>query len=86
MNIPAGAFLSGPCEHITIQSTGESAYTHDGWYGRNIFGTYRFVSIDARGNNMYHANIQGTDSFITKDMDNYWMVSNTILYILKCMM
>ena len=71
--------------HITIQSTGESAYALDGGYERYIFGTYRFVSIDARGNSIYHANIQGGDWFITKDMENDWMVSTIILCILKYM-
>ena len=84
MSIPIGSTVSSPCAHITIQSIGDSTY--DGWYERNIFGTYRFLSVDARGNNLYHANIQGMDLFITKDMNNAWAVSTTILYILKCMM
>ena len=86
MNIPPGSILSSPCAHITIQSTGESAYALDGFYERYIFGTYRFVSIDARGNNMYHADSQGRDLFITKNMDSHWVVNITILRKLKAMM
>ena len=77
MSIPIGSTVSSPCAHITIQSIGDSTY--DGWYERNIFGTYRFLSVDARGNNMYHAFIQGKDWFITKNIRNNWMVSTTIL-------
>ena len=84
MNIPIGSTASSPCTHISIQSFGDSTY--DGWYERKIFGTYRFLSIDASGNNMYHANIEGIDRFITKSMDTKnWMVSTTILHRLKSM-
>ena len=85
LSIPIGSTLNSPCTHITIQSTGESVYVHDGYYEQYIFGKYRFLSIDARGNNMYHANIQGIDWFITKDIENDWEVSTIILYVLKCM-
>ena len=85
LSISIGSTLSSPCTHITIQSTGESAYVHDGQYELFIFGKYRFLSVDARGNNMYHANIEGIDRFITKNMDNNWGVSTTILFIIKCM-
>ena len=85
MTIPIGSALGSTCAYITIQSTGESAYVHGGLYEQEIFGTFRFVSIDARGNNVYHANIEETDWFITKDMDNLWGVSTIILYILKSM-
>ena len=80
MTIPPGSIISNPCAHITIQSTGVSAYVHDGHYELFIFGTYRFVSIDARGNNIYHANIQGDDWFITKDIENGWIVSVIMLH------
>ena len=86
MTIPPGSALISPCAHIKIESTGESAYVHDGMYRREIFGTYRFVSIDERGNNMYHANIQGDDWFITKGMNNFWAVRTRLLYMLKYMM
>ena len=69
--------MSKPCSEIMIRSIGESS--HDGWYERYIFGTYRFVSIGARGNNIYHANIQGTDQFIVKDVENDWVVLITFL-------
>ena len=62
-----------------IRSIGESSHVHVGLYDRYIFGTYRFISIDARGNNIYHANIQGMDWFIVKDVENYWVVRITIL-------
>ena len=75
LNITIGSI---PCTHISIQSIGDSTY--DGWYERYVFGTYTFFSIDARGNNMYHATIQGYDWFITKDMENTWMVNTTILH------
>ena len=84
LSIPIGSTLSKPCIAITIQSTGDSTY--DGWYEQNIFGTYSFISIDASGNNMYHANIQGTDLFLTKNMDNEWVVNITILRKVKCML
>ena len=83
MNIPPGSALSSPCAHITIQSTGETAYSHGGELGRLIFGTYHFVSIDARSNNMYHAIIQAADLFIRKDTENYenyWVVSIKIIH------
>ena len=81
MTIPRCSIIGSPCAHITIQSTGESAYVRRGEYERYIFGTYSFLSIDAGGNNMYHANIQGNDLFLTKNMDKNWRVSTTILYI-----
>ena len=77
MNIPTVSTISKPCNEIIIRSNGESSY--DGWYEQFVFGTYRFVSIDARGNNIYHANIQGTDWFIVKDVDNYWVVFITFV-------
>ena len=73
MTITIGSTLNTPCTHITIQSIGNSKYVEDGAYERFIFGKYRFVSIDERSNNVYHAaNIQGDDWFITKNMDNTW--------------
>ena len=89
MNIPIGSTVSSPCANITIQSNGESAFVHDGLYEQVVFGKYRFLSIDARGNNVYHANTNYTttnDLFLNKDMGNYWKVSATSLWILKCMM
>ena len=85
MNIKIGSTWSAPCNHITISSIGDSKSVHDGMYEYWIFGTYSFVSTDARGNNMYHANIQGTDRFITKNMYNYWLVNMTTLYKFKNM-
>ena len=84
LNITIGSILGSPCTHIAIQSIGHSTY--DGWYFIYIFGSYSFVSTDARGNNMYHANIQGTNRFITKNMDNYWVVNITISCIFKYML
>ena len=72
MHIPTVSTISKPCSDIIIQSIGESTY--DGWYERFIFGTYHFLSIDARGNNIYYANIQGWDMFIAKDAHNDWLV------------
>lgn len=72
MNIIIVSTISKPCSEIIIKSIGESTY--DGWYERFIFGTYRFVSLDARGNNIYYANIKDTDWFIVKDMENNWVV------------
>ena len=86
MNITLVSTLSTPCTPITIQSIGDSKYVHDGGYQLYLFGTYNFVSIDARGNAIYHANIQGTDMFLTKNMDNYWVVNITILRKVKCML
>ena len=50
-------------------------------YEQFVFGIYRFVLIDARGNSMYHANMQNVpsmpniqDMFIFKDMENNWVV------------
>ena len=63
------------CAQITIQSNSDSTY--DDWYMQHVFGvfgTYRFVSIDPRGNNIYHANIQGEYVFICKAMNNNWVV------------
>ena len=73
MNIPVVSTISTPpCSEVIIQSFGETTYP--GWYESLVFGIYRFVSIDVRGNNIYFANIQGTDSFIFKDMENDWVV------------
>ena len=77
MNICVGPPLSISCTHISIQSIGDSTY--DGWYERRVFGTYSFVSIDARGNNIYHAKINGYDSFVIKDIDDDWVVKISIL-------
>ena len=74
LNIPIVSTVNDPCPQMSIQSNGDSKYAHNRWYEQNIFGSYRFASIDARGNNIYYANIRGTDLFICKDMENYWMV------------
>ena len=81
MIITVGSTLNTPCTHITIQSIGDSKHVEDGAYERFIFGIYLFLSNDARGNNVYHANMSGTDMFIRKDTENYWVVSITILHI-----
>ena len=86
MNILIGSTLGIPCTHITIQSTGESAYVRGGEIEQYIFGTYRFISTDARGNNIYHAHIQGIDRFITKNNDNRWVVNITLLSKFKSML
>ena len=80
MNFSTGPTLSSPCAYISIQSTGDSTQAQDGWYVQYLFGTYRFVSIDSRANNMYQANIKGTDWFLSKLMDNDWVVNITILH------
>lgn len=63
---------------MSMQSIGDSKDVVDGYYTRFIFGTYMFASIDARGNNIYYANIVSQDmkdaSFICKDVNNYWLV------------
>ena len=66
-----------PCTQISIQSNGDSTY--DGWYEEYVFSTYQFAWIDARGNNIYYANITGTDQYIHKNLDDQWMVSSVIL-------
>lgn len=64
-------------ERIFISSTGISTY--DGWYEKYIFGVYRFHSLDRRGNNIFYANIRGTDRFVHKTQDDgIWMVSKSI--------
>ena len=50
-----------------------------------VFGTYSLRSIDLRGNNIYHA-YHEFDVFISKDMENSWIVSVTILLISKRIM
>ena len=79
MYIPTVSTTSKPCSKVMFRSIGESSHVNDGSYERYIFGTYHFVSIDARGNNIYHANIQGTDQFIVKDVENDWVVLITFL-------
>ena len=74
LNITIGSI---PCTHISIQSIGDSTY--DGWYEQHVFGTYSFLLIDERGNNIYHAKMEAFDFFITKVMENEWIVSVTIL-------
>ena len=86
MNIPIASTHSTPCTHVTIQSTGDSTLVEYGFYERKIFGTYSFVSIDERGNNIYHAHIQNTDWFLTKTVEGWWVVSITILYLFTYMM
>ena len=73
MNIPIVSSIGEPCDKISIQSIANSTYARDGWYKRMVFGTYRFASIDARGNNIYYAN-RSTDLFMHKDMENNWVV------------
>ena len=65
--------MSNRCRAISIRSDGVSKYTEL----VDIFGRYHFALIDERGNDIYHANIKGTDWFILKDMENDWVVSNT---------
>ena len=52
-------------------------YADDRFYEKFIFGRYHFALIDERGNNIYHANIKGTDWFVLKVSENDWVVSNT---------
>ena len=66
--------MTEPCAKISIQSIGNSKDVVDGFYTSFIFGTYKFASIDARGNNIHYANIGGYDYFICKDMNNIWLV------------
>ena len=77
INIPIVSAVSHRCKAISIQSDGDSKYVDDGFYEKFIFGRYHFALIDERGNDIYHANIKGTDWFILKDMENDWVVSNT---------
>ena len=77
LNISIVSTLNDPCPQMSIQSSGESTY--DGWYEQWIFGSYRFASIDARGNHIYYANILGEDTFICKDMENDWVVRSVPL-------
>ena len=83
MHFPIVSTIKNQCTQISIQSNGDSKYVHDGWYEEYLFGAYRFVSTDERGNNIYHANIRGTDWFIVKDMENDWVVRTETLQILK---
>ena len=71
MNIAIVSAVNDQCSQISIQSNGEA---YDRWYGKNIFSSYRFASIDARGNTIYYANSKGADWFICKDMYNAWQV------------
>ena len=82
--MPIASSQGAPCTHISIKRIGDS--TDDGWYEQNIFGEYSVVLVDARGNAMYYANIQGKDVFITKDMEDNWAVSITFLNIFTSMM
>ena len=79
MNIPIVSTISNQCSQISIQSNGDSKYAHAGFYDEYLFGAYRFASIDSRGNNIYHTNIQGEDVFILKNMRNNWVVRNASL-------
>ena len=83
ITIPIVSTKSNQCRQISIQSNGDSKYVHDGRYEEYIFGAYRFFSTDERGNNIYHANIRGTDSFIVKTMENYWVVRKHLYNYLK---
>ena len=73
MNNPIG---SSPCNHISIQNMGDETYHR--WYEQFVFGTYSFLSIDSRSNKIYHV-YHEFDGFMSKDMENDWIVSVTIL-------
>ena len=79
MDIPIVSTISNPCSAISFESNGDSRYALGGSYDKYIFGTYRFASIDPRGNNIYHANIHDRDSFLFKNLLNYWVVGITHL-------
>ena len=83
MHFPIVSTINNQCSKISTQSNGDSKYVHDGWYEEYLFGAYRFVSTDERGNNIYHANIRGTDWFIVKAMINIWVVRTASLQIFK---
>ena len=72
LNIAIVSTVNDPCPQMSIQSNGESTY--DGWYEQYLFASYRFASIDSRGNHIYYANIRGKDRFICKKFNNNWMV------------
>ena len=71
LNIAIASAVNDHCPQMSIQSNGES---YDMWYDGNIFGSYRFASIDDRGNTIYYANSKGYDWFICKDINNNWKV------------
>ena len=75
--------MNSRCTLLLVKSNGDPASDH--FYAIHVFGIYSFISVDARGNNMYHAKFHGDDLFITKDMKNNWAVSVTILQQFKFM-
>ena len=56
------------CIEVSLHSTGTITLAYSGWYKMSYFGDYRLYSVDDRGNNVYHANIEGKDLFISKDI------------------
>ena len=86
MNTPIESTIRNKCSQISIQSNGDAKYVNGGVYEEYVFGTYSFVSTDARGNNIYHANIKGQDLFIVKNIENYWVVRTTSLQFFKDLM
>ena len=72
-----------------IHGIGESTY--DGWYEAFIFGSYSFVSIDSRGNNVYVANRDAKYDDLYEEynmppyiykhqLDRDWVVNLAFLY------
>ena len=77
INITVASTLSEPCSQILIQTADESKYEYDNmtnYMYQYIFGVYRFESIDARGNHIYHADVQNREFFIYKNAINHWVV------------
>ena len=67
-------FMSNSVEYLNISSTGDSTDVDGGWYEQQIFGMYKYHSFDRRGNNIFYANIGGTDKFVQYIGSN-WVVS-----------
>ena len=86
MNIPIASTINNQCSQIAMQSNGDSKYVDDGYYELFLFGAYRFLSTDERGNNIYHANIRDHDWFIVKKISNNWVVRTSSLQIFKTSM